>query len=121
MKKTILYFLFIISTIVTLCSCYYDKAELLYPNTVNIDCNTITATFSNNVLPIITGKCATIGCHDATAAGGAIFVNYTQIKDKIDRINTRTIVEKSMPTSGPLSTAEIAVLKCWIDSGSPNN
>lgn len=121
MKNTFSYILYLVSIITLLCSCYYDKAQLLYPNTVNVDCNTVTATFTSNVLPIIASKCATIGCHDATAAGGAILTNYTQIKDKVDRINTRTIVEKSMPTSGPLSSAEIAVLKCWIDSGSPNN
>jgi hypothetical protein len=39
----------------------------------------------------------------------------------VTRIMQRAVVEKTMPTSGPLLPAEIAKLKCWISSGALNN
>ena len=102
--------------------CYYDKEELLYPgSTQTVDCSTISAKFSANVAPIISSQCATSGCHDATAAGGLVLQNYAQISSAKDRINTRTVVEKTMPAAAPLQPAEISIIKCWIESGAPNN
>lgn len=100
--------------------CYYDKEELLYPATAT-DCSTVNATFTS-VKSIITSKCATAGCHNAaTGAGGTILETYDQVKAKADRINQRAIVDKTMPPSAPLSSGEVAILKCWINSGTPNN
>lgn len=102
--------------------CYYDKEELLYSGKATISCSSISAKFSTDANPIIQSKCSTSGCHDAAgAAGGAVLVTYDQIAALSARINQRCVVDKTMPASGPLSPAEIAVLKCWIDSGSPNN
>ena len=100
--------------------CYYDKADLLYPDST-VDCSVVSATFSK-VQPIITGKCNTSGCHNAGgAAGGTVLETYDQIKAKAGRINQRAIVEKTMPPGTSLSSEEIAILKCWISSGTPNN
>jgi uncharacterized membrane protein len=104
-----------------LCSCYYDKEELLYPGNNTIDCNTTAAKFSSNVQPLITSKCAASSCHDASAAGGIILQNYTQVSSVKERINTRVLVEKTMPPTGALAPAEMAILKCWIAAGAPNN
>lgn len=103
--------------------CYYDKEELLYPgSTQAVDCSTIAAKYSDNVSPLIISKCATATCHDpATASGGLVLQNYAQVKDVLNRIQSRVIVEKTMPPTGPLSPAEINILKCWIESGAPNN
>lgn len=98
--------------------CYYDKEELLYPGGV-MDCNTVNAAYVD-VQPIIAAKCATAGCHNsASAAGGTVLETYAQIKASAGRINQRTIVEKTMPPGSPLSSGEIAILKCWISSGAP--
>jgi uncharacterized membrane protein len=103
-------------------SCYYDKADLLYPGSnAAVDCNTVAASFATNVRPIIDNNCATGGCHDNSAAGGVALTSYTEIKNAATRITARAINEKTMPTSGPLSAADIAVLKCWIDGGTLNN
>ncbi len=108
--------------ILSIQSCYYDKEDLLYPGSNQpVNCSTVAAKFSANVLPLITSKCAIGGCHDATASGGRIFQNYSQISAAKDRINARAVVEKSMPASGPLSAAEVSILQCWIESGAPNN
>jgi hypothetical protein len=102
--------------------CYYDKEELLYPGSNQpVDCTTVPAKFSTDVLPLVTTKCAIPNCHDASAAGGKIFQNYTQISGAKDRINVRAVLEKSMPKTGSLLASEVSTLKCWIESGAPNN
>lgn len=102
--------------------CYYDKEELLYPGSVSaVDCTTVQAKYAADVQPIIASKCATGGCHDASASGGVILQTHSQVSAKKDRVYARAVVEKSMPSSGALSAAETAKLKCWIDSGAPNN
>ena len=100
--------------------CYYDKEELLYPSTA-IDCTSVNATFTS-VKSIIAAKCATAGCHNAaSSAGGAVLETYDQIKAKADRINQRAVIDKTMPSDKPLSANEMAALKCWLSSGTPNN
>ena len=114
--------LFIAITATTFSGCYYDKEELLYSGKGTIDCATISAKFSTDVNPIIKSKCATSGCHDAaTAAGSSVLVTYAQIAAQTARIKQRCVIDKTMPASGPLLPAEIAIVKCWIDSGAPNN
>ncbi len=103
-------------------SCYYDKEELLYPGSVTtVDCATVSAKFAADVQPIISTRCAISGCHDISASGGVILQTHSQISARKDRVYTRAVLEKSMPASGALPPAEIAKLKCWIDSGAPNN
>lgn len=103
-------------------SCYYNKAELLYPGTNQpVDCITVPAKFGADVFPLITSKCAIPSCHNATASGGLILKNYLQISGAKSNINTRAVIEKSMPPAGPLLPAEINIIKCWIESGAPNN
>lgn len=100
--------------------CYYDKAELLYPDGV-VDCSVVSATFAK-VQSIVSAKCNTSGCHNARdAAGGTVLETYDQVKAKAGRINQRAIVEKTMPPAAALSGGDIAILKCWISSGTPNN
>lgn len=103
--------------------CYYDKEELLYPgSTQAVDCSTVAAKFSDNVSPVIISKCATSTCHAPGNSSGLLVIeNYTQVRDKLDRIQARAIIERTMPPTGPLSPTEINILKCWIESGAPNN
>lgn len=100
--------------------CYYDNEEQLYPSNTT-DCGKVSGTFTN-VKSIIAGKCATAGCHNAAGrAGNTVLETYDQIRSGASLINQRVIIEKTMPPGAPLSAAEIAVLKCWISSGTPNN
>lgn len=101
--------------------CYYDKEEILYPNST-IDCSSVNATYATGVAPIMAAKCATSGCHNKqSVAGGLILESYSQVSAASAKIRQRVVVEKTMPTSGPLPSNEIAIIKCWIDAGSPNN
>jgi uncharacterized membrane protein len=114
--------LFIYIIVITMSGCYYDKEELLYSGKGTIICGSISAKFSTDVNTVIKTKCATAGCHDAAeAAGGTTLVTYAQIAAAAARINQRAVVDKTMPSTGPLSVAEVSVLKCWIESGAPNN
>lgn len=100
--------------------CYYDKEDLLYPGST-VDCSTVNAKFID-VKPVVVSKCATSGCHNtATAAGGVVLETYSQISNTKDRIMQRAIRDKTMPPSTPLSSAEIALITCWINSGALNN
>jgi len=124
MRKNIIIttMLFTVLTVVTITGCYYDREDLLYPSTPSANCTTVPAKFSTDIDPLIQSKCATSGCHDAaTGAGNAILVTYTQISAQAARINQRCVIDKTMPTSGPLTADEIAALTCWINSGTPNN
>jgi uncharacterized membrane protein len=106
----------------TLSGCYYDKEDLLYHKTGAVDCTTINAKFSTGVQPIIQSKCATAGCHNAaSSAGGAVLETYTQISGLAARINQRCVIDKTMPPGGALTPDEIAILSCWISSGTLNN
>lgn len=102
--------------------CYYDKEELLYSRQGTLGCASISAKFSTDVSVIIKNKCATSGCHDASgSAGGSVLVTFAQVSAAAARIKQRAVVDKTMPSSGPLSVSEVSILKCWIDSGTPNN
>lgn len=103
---------------ILIAGCYYDKAEQLYGSS-EIDCSIVPATYTR-VQAIMASKCNT--CHSArNAAGGTILETYEQVKAKADRINQRAIIDKTMPPTAPLSSEEIAILQCWISSGTPNN
>jgi uncharacterized membrane protein len=103
-------------------SCYYDKADLLNPgNSTPVNCSTVSAKFAADVNPIIQSKCSYAGCHNASAAGGLVLLNYNQINTNSAKINLRTVVQKSMPSSGALPKADLDKIQCWINSGSPNN
>ena len=105
-----------------LSSCYYDKEEILYPGSTTVDCTTTPAGFAADVQPLFISKCAVSGCHDpATASGSAIFQNYSQISSKKDRILIRAVIDKTMPPTGPLTPAESAKIKCWIEAGALDN
>jgi uncharacterized membrane protein len=121
MRKSIIA-LICFTTVVAVAGCYYDKEDLLYHKTGGVDCTKVNAKFTTDVLPLMIGKCATAGCHDAaTAAGGAVLETYTQISGLAGRINQRCIVDGTMPPGAPLTVSEIDILKCWINSGTPNN
>ncbi len=102
-------------------SCYYDKAEVLY-GTQNADCNTVSAKFSTDINPIIQSKCATAGCHNAASgAGGLVLISYSKVFQNLTKVNQRALIKKDMPVAGPLSPEEQNKLRCWINTGAPNN
>lgn len=104
--------------IVGLNGCYYDKEDQLYPNLTG--CDSTNVTFSASIQPIISSRCSINGCHVAGAQVPDLST-YTNIVANIARVKVRAMDLKTMPSSGPLSTCEIAKLQKWINAGTPNN
>lgn len=123
--------LMILITIISLSffeSCYYDKADQLYPFG-KVSCDTsVVAKFSSDVLPVMNASCNTSGCHDAAgASGGVILDNYNGIKTQalngrlMGSIN-QTGAYSAMPKGGAkLSSCTITKIQQWINSGAPQN
>jgi len=112
-KKYVL--IIVMLAVSVLSACYYDKEEELYakPTTAEIK-------WSTTIKPIIDNNCATSGCHVAGAQSPDLST-YSAVFAKIDRVKARAVVERTMPTSGPLSQTNIDALSKWIDAGAPNN
>jgi uncharacterized membrane protein len=86
------------------------------------NCSSVSAQFSANVLPLILTKCSyNSGCHGtgSTNSGGAL-TNYTQIKARSSNIKSQ-VNAGLMPQGGSLTSAEKAIITCWVDAGGPNN
>lgn len=99
-------------------SCVNDKDELLNPD--NGDCTGVNASFANDVLPIIQANCQ--GCHGPGSTNGpGQLTNYTEIKNAAARIRNAVVTGFMPKDAGPLPAAEIRKIRCWVDSGTPNN
>lgn len=99
-------------------SCKKNKKDDLN----NLDCSKISSSFAANVKPIMEGSCLTSGCHNAGSTNGD-FTSYAGIKAKVDNgsMDNRVIQTKNMPLSGSLSMDQLKKIKCWLNSGAPNN
>ena len=109
--------------------CYNDKYEKLYPapaTTVDA-CDTAKnqATYSGNIMAIMSQNCNASGCHDAgTAAGGYNLTQYAQVKSAADAgVLVDDITSGRMPKGGAakLSECKIAQVQNWVDHGAQNN
>ena len=106
-------------------SCYYDKADQLYPNSQPCD-TTVVAKFSSEVLPVMANSCNAGGCHNtASASSGVILDTYAGVKTQA--LNGRLIgsidhFNGTMPKGGAkLASCTITKIQQWIYSGTPNN
>ncbi len=106
-------------------SCYYDKADLLYPQSAS--CDTLSAiSYSQKVVPLLQQYC--YNCHSGGNPSGGIAMG-TYATDKAIAVNGKlygTITYASgyspMPEgTGRLSDCQIATIKKWIDANSPDN
>lgn len=98
--------------------CTSNKEELLNPS--GNDCASINARFATDVLPIIQANCQ--GCHGPGSVNGpGALTNYAQISNAADRIKAAVVSGYMPKDAGPLPAAQIKVIRCWVDSGTPNN
>lgn len=126
MMKTILIITISILSVSLFESCYYDKEELLYPNS-KLPCDTsAVAKFASDVLPVMNTSCNPSGCHNSTdASSGVILDTYAGVK--IQALNGRLMsstnqTNGTMPKgSSKLPNCTLAKIQKWINSGSPNN
>jgi hypothetical protein len=108
-------FLFAIFLTVMLGSCKH---------VVQYDCTGTTPTYTNNVKPILDATCAMAGCHNSggeafdlsTYAGAS---DASKKKSFMGAIQHKPFYQK-MPKDAPiLPDAQIHVLSCWVENGSP--
>lgn len=120
MKKT--FFLAVLYIITGVVACKPDKTP---PPTggggnTNVDCSKIT--FSGDILPLISSRCATSGCHDARSINGpGPLTTYSQISTSRTVILNAVLANRMPQTGPPLTATEKAKLNCWVDAGGPNN
>ena len=57
---------------VSLSSCYYDTEEELYPDSGSSTCDTISVSYATDIVPIVSAKCSTPGCHAGVNAAAGI-------------------------------------------------
>lgn len=120
MKTTIRISCLCLLVISVFSGCYYDVESELYPATTNAGCDTANVTYSTVIQPMITSNCAISGCHVAGAQLPDLS-GFAGLSASIDRVTVRSITEKTMPPSGPLSSCDLTKLQVWISAGALNN
>lgn len=103
--------------------CYYDKEEILYPQTV---CDTANVTYSGSVVPILLSNCTT--CHGGgTPSAGIGLDTYAGVKTQVTNgrlwgaVSHATSYSAMPKNAAQLSTCSLAKIRKWIDAGAPNN
>ena len=122
MNKLILFF---IITLVVTTGCYYDKEDLLYPQSGN--CDNTNSTYSTVVQPALqTYGC--VGCHSGPAPSGNILLTtYANINTYVQNGKlygsiTHNTGYSAMPQGGSkMNACIINKIKAWIDAGALNN
>jgi hypothetical protein len=106
-------------------SCYYDKADVLYPT--NTICDTTgTISYAVKIVPLFQQQC--YGCHTGSAPSGNVLMgtyaadraiaNSGRLYGSINQVPGYSF----MPKGGlKMSKCQLASIKKWIDSGTPNN
>jgi len=108
-------------------SCYYDSEEYLFPDISN-DCDTISVTYTQSVVPIIRNHCFSCHSNSTSFLGGSIRLeDYADIKLRVeDNRLLGAITHQSgyspMPKGAvKLDDCNIETIRVWINHGAPNN
>lgn len=120
--------LVLLTCIISVSSCYYDKEELLYGVANNGPCtdSTGTVSYSQKVVPVFQQFC--YSCHTGGFPSGGISMgNYAT--DKAIGANGKlygSVIHASgyspMPKGmSKMNACQIAIIKKWIDAGMLNN
>ncbi len=112
--------------------CEHDPINPVDPNPTDTTspCDPGTVDFKNEVLPLITSKCAMPGCHNSpNGEDGVVLDSYAQIRKEVRpgspnnselwEAITETDPDKMMPPPGypQLTPTEKELIKKWIQQG----
>jgi len=113
--------LFILSVSTT--GCYYDKEDILYPQS---SCDTANVTYSSSVVPILISNCTV--CHGGnTPSAGIKLDTYSDVKIQVTNGRlwgavSQAVSYSPMPKNGTkMSSCNLIKIKKWIDAGALNN
>ena len=110
----------VVALVFCLASCTSEKGPLPIVKPKS-DCDS-TVHYSTTIASIVSLNCSTKNCHNAGSVNGD-FTTYSGINAKVTNSSliNRVVTLKNMPSSGPLSDADISRVKCWVEQGAPNN
>jgi hypothetical protein len=125
--KAIKYILIMGGFLLAMAGCYYDHADLVYPQTNTGTCVLTNITYSVTVTGILNTNC--YSCHGGTAsAGGGIKLDsydalkvYVSNGQLMNSINHTGGIPAMPLNASQLSACDISTIQTWIDNGSPNN
>lgn len=83
-------------------------------------CDGSSPTYDSDVQLIVNSNCG--GCHGAGSPDGdySTYAGLSSITSN-GKFESEVLDKQSMPTSAPLSDADLDLLKCWVDNGFPEN
>lgn len=129
--------LLITGVVIGVTGCQHNTLQDLTKPTSTINCDPDTVYFQNDIYPLIISNCANAdGCHNGVAGGeeeAKDLSTYAKIINSgyVDAFNANsskmieavTGGEELMPPSPntPLTSAQINLLKTWINQGARNN
>lgn len=124
MKHTIYFLTGCLSLLLcSLSSCYYDKEEVLYPDSI---CDTANVKYSTTIQPVLNSHC--VSCHGgSTPSAGIKLDTYDGVSIQAANGRLWGAVSHSssfspMPkNSNKLSDCNLTKIKKWLDAGHPNN
>lgn len=114
--KNILFLVFLVAAVsVITTGCYKDREELLYGSN-SADCTNpdLQGPKFASVELIIKSKC--ISCHSPGGDSPDLSTS-CYILSNYEGIYNRCVTLKTMPQSGPLSSAYQTIIKDWYDAG----
>jgi hypothetical protein len=124
-KNYLIHLFFAASAVATIESCYFDKADVLYPD---VNCVTTGITYTNFVASIMNSQCATSSCHDAArAASGANLSTYATTKSYATASKSAFLGSmrhasgfSNMPKgAAQLPACTVNKIEAWITAGMP--
>lgn len=109
-------FFSVLTLLILMESCKKEKKEDV------IDCSGVSPSYNSDVMPIINANCLSSGCHNTGSSNGD-YTSYSGLKAVASSgtLESRVVTNKTMPATSPLSLEDRKKIKCWINSGSPNN
>ena len=131
MAFKISFIIFSFSICIGLTGCYYDTEEELYPDSGSTICDTVSVSYANDIVPIVSSKCSNPSCHaGVNAAAGIPLETYAGVKAYLDADKALFISSiiwdgnaSNMPkgASAKMSDCNINTIRAWINNGYPNN
>jgi len=118
---------FLLGTLMlSLNACYYDNQEDLFQYVQAVECNTVTANYTADLVPILVQHC--FRCHrNGRTDGNVNLEGYNNVKTYADDGSLLGTTDHQagfpiMPTSGiKIPACEIEVMRVWINEGALNN
>lgn len=95
-----------------------DAAGCLFPKAVFVDRGDTGTSLMDDIMPIVESKCSITNCHNGSqepnlTSAQAVRTNATKIKDLTQG--------GQMPKEGSLTSAQKALIACWVDDGAKDN